>query len=153
MRIFPDLERAVDQYCGELRNKHKKQRRNIIQDGRLKTIWDLPCVASACRYSNCTIHKSVSKPVNINTYRQTPELESALLGCAGPHGRIGDPTTLSNCSYQVGRCAEPHAAKECILKRPQTRLAEIDFSQARCIRTGEVKIACAICKHVFPNLR
>lgn len=102
------LERAVVMYCGELRNEHKKQRRVVINNGKRKAIWDLPCVAVACRGVQPRIFKDFSKPVRVDTYDRVPLLRDALLEC----GDIGGPTHLKGCGNQVGRCAEHLSQQE-----------------------------------------
>lgn len=94
--VYSDLERDVSIYCGQLRNKHKKQRRHVFHDGKAKLLWDLPKCAIACRREN--------------------------------------------------------AAKRCMLDLHDTTIAEIIFSAALDITTGEPMEPCAICKAVFDTI-
>ena len=148
------LDRDCMYYCGELRNKHKKQRRYLSHDGKRKWIWDLPkCAVSCCTDKNVLYH-DYSKPVRKDTYDKVPKLKEELLKCAPhPMGKIGDVTILPNCGNQVGRCAEPHAAKECMLGDKIESPVAIRFSISRDITTGEPMVPCAICKFVFPDLK
>lgn len=150
------LERRTIQFCAELRNKHKK--RVAFHDGRFKVLFDLPTCAVSCQWKrNDDIKSAFSKFVRSDTYDKVKELKIALLACVAPGGKIGDLTNLQTpkgvSRNQVGRCAEPHAAKECMLKYHRATLNEIYFSTALDITTGEPKEACVICKRVFPTIK
>lgn len=152
--INPKLERACDNYCGELRNHHKKQRRYLSHDGKAKYFWDLPKCAVTCRgLQNNKIYKDHSKPVRTDTYDKVPVLKAELLKYVPLNGKIGDITTLPFCGNQVGRCAEPHAAKLCLIDQPRTSINHLHFSIARDITTGEPMNPCAICLAVFPTIK
>lgn len=148
-----DLDRACLYYCGELRNENKKQRMNICKDGKYKSIWDLPKCAVACKGLRGHIYKNFSKPARSNTYDKVPQLKTELLKYVRPGGKIGDVTNLPRCGNQVGRCAEPHAAKDCMIKEPRTTLLNLKFSVALDIVAGEPMPACAICKATFPTIK
>lgn len=151
--VYSDLERDVSIYCGQLRNKHKKQRRYVFHDGKAKPLWDLPKCAIACRRENVAkIYHDFSKPTRVDTYDRVPLLKARLLRYVAYGGRIGDLTNLPNCGNRVGRCAEPHAAKRCMLDQHDTTIAEIIFSAALDITTGEPMEPCAICKAVFDTI-
>lgn len=151
--IHPKLERACAYYCGELRNTHKKQRRYLSHDGKAKPFWDLPKCAVVCCGLQNKIYKDHSKPVRRNTYDKVPSLKSELLKYVPPGGKIGDITILPKCGNQVGRCAEPHAAKLCMIDDPHTTIHDLRFSVARDITTGEPMNLCAICVAVFPTIK
>lgn len=140
------LERTVLHYCGKLVNCHKKQRRYVLHDGKRKSMWDLPMVAVSCQ-SKSKSASSYSKPVNKKSYDKVPALKNALRTC----GEIGDSGKYA--SYQVGRCAEPHAAKECLLEDRSSDLTDLSFSTARVIKTKEIMAYCGNCKHAFPQLK
>lgn len=140
------LERTVVSYCHNLVNRHKKQRRYVLHDGKRKPIWDLPMVAVTCR-SKSALKSNHSKPVNVRSYDKVPSLREALQVC----GNIGE--TGKYDSYQVGRCAEPHAAKECLLADKNSSLTDLIFSSARIISTQEIKKYCGNCKQTFPQLK
>lgn len=139
------LERAVCHYCGKIINCHKKQRRYVLHDGRNKPIWDLPMVAVSCEVNNI-IKCDCSKPTNVRSYDSVPALKRALEQC----GQIGQPGNYAG--YQVGRCAEPHAAKLCLISAPHARLNDLCFSTARVIATREIMPYCGNCQHTFPQL-
>lgn len=147
------LERACAYYCGELRNTHKKQRRYTSHDGKAKPFWDLPKCAVACSGLQNEIYKDHSKPVRPNTYDRVPALKYRLLKYAPRNGKIGAITILPKCGNQVGRCAEPHAAKRCMINEPNTAINNLHFSVARDIITGEPMNPCAICTAVFPTIK
>lgn len=151
--IHPRLERACACYCGELRNTHKKQRRYLSHDGKAKLFWDLPKCAVACCGPQNKIYKDFSKPVRTDTYDKVPILKSELLKYVPPRGKIGDITILPNCGNQVGRCAEPHAAKRCMMDEPRIAINDLSFSVARDIATGEPMNPCAICMAVFATIK
>lgn len=139
------LERTVEHYCGQLVNSHKKQRRYVLHDGKRKPMWDLPMVAVSCK-TNATIKSNYSKPVNKRSYDQVQGLKQALKEC----GEIGEEGKYD--TYKVGRCAEPHAAKDCLLDDKSSTLKDLEFSTARVIKTKEIKKYCGNCKYVFPQL-
>lgn len=147
------LERACLHYCGELRNIHKKQRRYISHDGKAKSMWDLPKCAVACCGLLNDIYKDHSKPVRVDTYDRVPILKAELLKYVPQNGKIGDVTILPRCGNQVGRCAEPHAAKRCMKDDPRVTIKDLKFSIARDITTGEPMNPCAICLAVFPTIK
>ena len=151
--IYPKLERACTYYCGELRNTHKKQRRYLSHDGKAKPLWDLPKCVIACRGLQNKIYKDFSKPVRTDTYDRVPTLKFELLKYVPPRGKIGDITSLPNCGNQVGRCAEPHAAKRCMIDEPHIAISDLHFSVARDVTTGEPMNPCAICIAVFPTIK
>lgn len=139
------LERTVEHYCSTLVNCHKKQRRFVLHDGKRKPIWDLPMVAVTCS-SKSTNKSNHSKPVNTRSYDKVPDLKHALLRC----GEIGAQGNFD--IYQVGRCAEPHAAKDCLLDDRKSSIDDLSFSTARVIKTREIKRYCGNCRHTFPQL-
>lgn len=75
-----------------------------------------------------------------------PSLKQALEQC----GQIGQPGRYA--VYQVGRCAEPHAAKRSLMRSPRANLNSLRFSTARVIATNEIKPYCGNCRHAFPQL-
>lgn len=99
------------------------------------------------------MHFGFSRPVKSNGYDNVKELKRELLKCVPPEGKIGDTTNIKGCGNKVGRCAEPHAAKECIIKHSGALLADIVLSMPLCIATLEPMEYCAICKHIFPTLK
>ena len=141
----PKLERTVLHYCQSLINIHKKQRRYILHDGKRKAVWDLPMVAVSCA-SKSVVKSNHSKPVNKRSYDKVPKLKAALLEC----GDIGHSGRYE--SYLVGHCAEPHAAKECLLSDRSSDMADLIFSLALVVKTKEIKGYCRNCRHTFPQL-
>lgn len=133
--IHLKLERACAYYCGELRNTHKKQRHYLSYNKKAKPFWDLPKCAVVCCGLQNKIYKDFSKPVRTNTYDKVPILKSELLKYVPPRGKIGNITILPNCGNQVGRCAEPHAAKRCMINEPHITIKDLCFSVARDITT------------------
>jgi hypothetical protein len=133
------LERTIIQYCSELVNKHKKQRRYVYKDN--KCIWDLPCVAVSCAY-DATAYSDFSKPTRSDTYKKVPKLEETLLTL----GKIGEHV---NGRYPIGHCAEPHAAKKCMKDNQKALPNNIYFSTARVVRTKEIIDYCDNCKATF----
>lgn len=146
------LERTCIHYCGNLRQKHKKQRRHDYKNN--KDVWDLPKCAVACCSKHCQNKPSMdfSKPVRENTYDKVPTLKSELVKYS-KNGKIGGKTFLRNCGNQVGRCAEPHAAKCCMLKISNTAIKDLLFSVALDIKASEPMSPCAICLKVFPTIK
>lgn len=151
--IHLKLERACAYYCGELRNTHKKQRHYLSYNKKAKPFWDLPKCAVVCCGLQNKIYKDFSKPVRTNTYDKVPILKSELLKYVPPRGKIGNITILPNCGNQVGRCAEPHAAKRCMINEPHIAIKDLCFSVARDITTGEPMNPCAICMAAFPTIK
>lgn len=151
--IHLKLERACAYYCGELRNTHKKQRHYLSYNKKAKPFWNLPKCAVVCCGLQNKIYKDFSKPVRTNTYDKVPILKSELLKYVPPRGKIGNITILPNCGNQVGRCAEPHAAKRCMINEPHIAIKDLCFSVARDITTGEPMNPCAICMAVFPTIK
>lgn len=162
--ILEKLERTVEQYRCQVANRHVLQRRSPKRLPKNKPLWDLPMIASSCCYlypnnSNASaIFSDYSQAVKANSYDGTPELKDRLLDCAPDRDRrIGASTKLDGCHNQVGRCAEPHAARKCIktlsARNGNIPVDRIIFSIAHVIKTGEPRNPCAICKRVFPNIR
>lgn len=120
---------------------------------KAKPFWDLPKCAVVCCGLQNKIYKDFSKPVRTNTYDKVPILKSELLKYVPPRGKIGNITILPNCGNQVGRCAEPHAAKRCMINEPHITIKDLCFSVARDITTGEPMNPCAICMAVFPTIK
>lgn len=161
--IIATLERTIEQYRCRVANEHRLQRRNPRKLAKNKPLWDLPMMASTCcfRYQGgnfSAFYSDYSQGVKANSYDATPELRDRLLECAVINDiRIGADTRLPGCRNQVGRCAEPHAARKCIRDLATPRhpipIDGLIFSIAHEVKTGEPRNPCAICHHVFPNIR
>lgn len=163
MHIIEKLERSVQYYRLQLANNHKKQRRESKRLPSYNNYWDLPMMASACCFvysygkgSFSDIKEDHSKPVRVDSYDSVPALKSKLLECSNQKNpKIGDKSKFAGCGNSVGRCAEPHAAKKCLLaiKHPDGPLDSLLFSLACEIKTGEPRNPCANCQHVFPHIK
>lgn len=161
--IITKLERTVEHFRRHIANSHKLQRRSAKRLPKYKPLWDLPMMASSCCYvsqdGSCfsKIYSDYSQPVKANSYDSVKELKDRLLKCAPKQdNRIGAVTILPNCGNQVGRCAEPHAARSCIKDLSKKFPIPIDnliFSIAHVVKTGEPRNPCAICRKVFPNIK
>ena len=161
--IIADLERTVEHFRCRIANQHRLQRRNPRKLAKNKPLWDLPMMSSTCCFlypggNRSGFYSDYSKGVKANSYDSTPELRDRLLQCAVVNDvRIGAVTRLPGCSNKVGHCAEPHAARKCIkdLASPHHPISidRLIFSIAHEIKTGEPRNPCAICQHVFPNIR
>ncbi|MDE5875839.1 MAG: hypothetical protein K2H15_09340 [Muribaculaceae bacterium] len=162
-RLIAKLERAVEQFRSQVANRHRLQRRSPKRLPKNKPLWDLPMMASSCCYADLQtgqfskIYSDYSQQAKSNSYDSFPELRDRLLACAPPDDRrIGVRTSIPGCYNEVGRCAEPHAARKCLKDLPRRINQPIDsllFSVAHTIKTGEPRNPCAICRAVFPQIR
>lgn len=161
--IITSLERTVEQYRCRVANRHILQRSDPKKLAKNKPLWDLPMMASTCCYrypggNFSAFFSDYSQAVKANSYDTTPELRDKLLECAiDGDQRIGAKNKFPGCGNQVGRCAEPHAARNCIkdLSTPHRSIpiSGLIFSIAHEIKTGEPCNPCAICHYVFPNIK
>lgn len=161
--LIEKLERTVEYYRCGLANSHKLQRRSPKRLPQYKPLWDLPMMASSCCYeyhagiTYSSIYSDYSQPVKSNSYDSVIALKARLLECAPDEDkRIGATTKLPYCGNEVGRCAEPHAAKQCMKKlsiKDDDQIDSLIFSIAHVIKTGEPRNPCAICQKVFPKIK
>lgn len=83
-------------------------------------------------------------------YDYTKDLKDALCNIPPENKKIGQKNSM--CNYIIGRCAEPHAARQALMKNRKRHpaLANLIFSRALRPRTKQCFDACYNCKNVFP---
>lgn len=145
------LNRSVENYCGQLRNRIKLTRQHRTNGKKWVEIWDYPIVASACSDGNYKADAHSGRMSQCNKH-----LKRAL----EKFGAIGKSPESNKIDHQIegklnplGNCAEQHASGRVLTKQGLEELGNLFFGQARQVRDNALIPPCATCKNVFPQLR
>lgn len=160
-----DLNRLAEQYRNEIIRKHKlvrahpyaplnknkrsKNKKNkgnkVIDCPRDNEVWDYPTTVVSCKNE----HKCAnghSCEARVNSYKEVLNqyLTSKL-------GKLG--SKRKGCPYNIGHCAENHAANKLISRDKyfggQENIQNIEFSKALITRTGETIPYCKNCTTAY----
>ena len=103
------------------------------------------CASSLADYRSAKV--ACSATVRVNSYELTPKLESALRTKLGEIG-----TKRKGCKNYIGACAEPHAARQVLIDKPEAAINDLVFGLAYRPRTKNKVPYCKNCEDVF-NVR